>query len=78
MNTIPKSELKDGQYYINKNSGRGMRIGLWDAKKQMFHCIKPPEFGHFSLYEMPHKEDEKGYAFFDPISVIELPQPVKL
>lgn len=77
MNTIPKKELINGSWYINKNSGRGMRVGLWDAEWQKFHCIKPPKFGHYDIYPMPHKEDENGFAYFDPIKLIELPPPEK-
>jgi len=71
-NVIPKRELKDGRYYIGKTYQRGMPVGLWDAKKDKFQCIKPPQFGIFSLYEMNHIEDEDGFVCFEPIKEIDL------
>lgn len=69
---IPKAELKDGAYYVGKKNQRGMSIGLWDDKKQKFQCIKPPQFGQFSLYEMNHIEDDDGFVCFEPVIKIEL------
>lgn len=69
---LKKAELKDGAYYIGRTDQRGMPIGLWDAKKEKFQCIKPPQFGQFSLYEMNHIEDDNGFICFEPVVKIEL------
>ena len=71
MTIIPKSELKDGGYYLGKTYQRGMPIGLWDAHKNVFQCIKPPQFGQFCIYEMHHIEDDDGFVCFEPVSKIE-------
>jgi hypothetical protein len=64
---IPKSILVHNAYYLNKNSGRGMKIGKWESNKGKFLCIKGPKFGHYEVYEMPHFEDDDGTAIFEPI-----------
>jgi hypothetical protein len=69
---IPVSELKDGGYYIGKTYQRGMPIGMWDDRKKHFICIKPPQFGQFSLYEMNHIENDDGFVCFEPVEKIEL------
>lgn len=69
---IKKADLKDGGYYIGRTNQRGMPVGLWDTKKEKFQCIKPPEFGIFSLYEMNHIEDDNGFVCFEPVEKIEI------
>lgn len=66
---IIKSNLIEGHWYINRNNGRGMRIGMWDGK--MFHCIKGPKFGQYSEYLMNHVENDDGYVLFEPIIDLE-------
>jgi hypothetical protein len=72
MPVINMKDLKDGAYYIGKSYQRGMPIGLWDGMKKKFQCIKPPEFGRFSLYEMNHIEEDDGFVCFEPVVKIEL------
>lgn len=69
---IGKAELKDGRYYIGRTLQRGMPIGIWDAKKEKFQCIKLPKFGNFSLYEMNHIEDDDGFVCFEPCKLLEI------
>lgn len=64
---MAKKELTHGHYYVNGNKGRGMKVGMWDSDKERFICIKPPKFGVYTIYEMPHEEDDAGYAIFQPI-----------
>lgn len=68
LKVIPKSELKEGHWYINKNNGRGMRVGMWDGAK--FRTFKGPKFGMYSEYNMVHVEDDDGYVVFEPIQDI--------
>lgn len=76
MLTIEKGDLKDGSYYINGNDGRGMWIGIWDAKKEVFQCLMY-SMGHFTVYAMPYKgESPSSQVSFDPIALIELPEPI--
>lgn len=65
METINKDQLIDGHYYVNRNSGRGMRIGMWSRFHQCFLCWKP-EF-NWIPYHMSHLDDEKNFIYFDPI-----------
>lgn len=67
---IPKSELFHHSFYLNKNRGRGMKVGQWDSIAGKFWCIKGPKFGHYELYDMPHFEDDDGSAIFEPIQRI--------
>lgn len=62
---IAKKDLIDGHFYLNKNFGRGMRIGMWSKDSEMFICIRY-KFG-WQLYEMEHEEDDKGFTIFQPI-----------
>jgi len=66
-NIIPKTDLISHNWYLNANDGRGMRIGVWNDKREVFTCL---EFGFFQFtdYEMKHIEDEKGnHVVFEPI-----------
>lgn len=67
---IPKLELIHRAWYVNKNKGRGMKVGMWESDKQRFLCVKGPKFGHYEVYEMPHFEDDDGSAIFEPIQRI--------
>lgn len=69
---ISKKDLLDGRYYIGRTIQRGMPIGRWDSKMSVFVCIKPPEFGQYSIYEMPHSDDKSGeYVCFEPVKLID-------
>lgn len=67
---IAKKDLIDGAYYVNRNKGRGMKVGEWSKNKNCFICIKPPKFGKHFVHEMPHTEDDAGMAIFEPIILL--------
>lgn len=77
---IPKDKLISGNWYINKNNGRGMRVGMWNGK--VFLTFKGPKFDAYTEYSIPHIEDDDGDVVFEPIQDItpigygdEPPQP---
>jgi len=70
--TISMKDLKDGCWYVGRTYQRGMPIGQWDSHKEVFQCIKPPQFGQFSIYEMNHIEKDNGFVLFDPVIQISL------
>jgi hypothetical protein len=79
MDTIRKADLIDGKYYIGRTIQRGMYVGQWDKRTDLFLCIKH-EFMGPVLYNMNHIEDEEqgflpGTTFeaFDPVRLIETP-----
>jgi len=69
VNVMAKSSMQDGHFYLNKNDGRGMRVGLWSDHETGFICIKGPKFGVWSEYTMNHVEDDgcNGLVVFEPI-----------
>lgn len=71
MPTITISELKDGSYYVGRTNQRGMPIGMWEARKQKFLCIKT-EMGGYTIYEMNHIEKDDGFVCFEPVAKIEI------
>lgn len=60
---LPKSELKDGKYYIG--SCRNAKIAVWDADNQLFWYIRY-KFGTYFPEEICHPEDDDGYDLFYP------------
>lgn len=67
---IPKKYLISGRYYLGRTNQRSMPLGIWDGEKNKFICIKKPEFGMYSIYEMNHAEDDNGFVLFEPIEEI--------
>lgn len=63
LGAIPKSELKDGQWYYG--SYRNSSFGKWDANKSIFHHIRY-SFGNY-WDECNHFEDDDRYALFVPL-----------
>lgn len=60
---IPKSELKDDQWYYG--NFRNSDFGKWDANKSVFHHIRYS----FNWYwdECNHFEDDDRFALFVPL-----------
>lgn len=63
LGAIPKSELKDGQWYYG--NFRNSSFGKWDAKKSVFHHIRY-SFGYY-WDECNHFEDDDRFALFVPL-----------
>lgn len=72
---IPKKDLISGKYYLGRTSQRGMPIGIWDNRDQVFICLKAEMMG-WVPFRMPHIEDESQpdrWVSFEPIAMIETP-----
>lgn len=69
---IPKQELVDGGLYIAESDlCRGMWFGVWDAKEQVFQCLRY-KFG-YRQDDLPYFGDvrETNMAGFAPMKKIE-------
>ena len=73
MKTITKDKMIDGHFYLNREHGRGMRIGMWTKGLDKFWCFKP-EIGGFVDYKLFHVEDvnKTREITFDPVVDITL------
>jgi hypothetical protein len=63
LGAIPKSELKDGQWYYG--NFRNSSFGKWDADKFVFHHLRY-SFGWY-WDECNHFEDDDRFALFAPL-----------
>lgn len=63
LGAIPKSELKDGQWYYG--NFRNSNFGKWDSDKSVFHHIRY-SFGWY-WDECNHFEDDDRFALFVPL-----------
>jgi hypothetical protein len=63
LGAIPKSELKDGQWYYG--NFRNSSFGKWDASKSVFHHIRY-SFGYY-WDDCNHFEDDNRFALFVPL-----------
>lgn len=63
LGAIPKSELKDGQWYYG--NFRNSSFGKWDAEKSVFKHIRY-SFGYY-WDECNHFQDDDRFALFVPL-----------
>jgi hypothetical protein len=69
---VPKEKLKDGGLYIGPaDEARGMWFGVWDSKKNTFHCYRY-KFG-WQPWELPYFGDvrETNQAGLAPMEEVE-------
>ncbi len=64
---MPKRDMKHDGIYLNKGKAGAVRVGQWDSQMGAFVCIKPPEYGRYTVCTLPHFEDDLGTAVFEPI-----------
>lgn len=63
LGAIPKSELKDGQWYYG--NFRNSNFGKWDDENSVFHHIRY-SFGYY-WDKCKHFEDDDRFALFVPL-----------
>jgi Rad3-related DNA helicase len=72
---IPKSELKDGVYYLG--SCRNSDVAVWDETHQLFWYMRT-KFGDTFHENIRHPEDDDGFDLFIPVTVVDNPDPSRI